>query len=313
MNIPGGFYTVNKLSDKLKEGGSFKEGDILAVDEKFFTQLNPNEAVYKGGHLTKIALTSGFYTYEDSGACTNHLSEQLTTDVSMKEQFVLGKNSNIEFFAKRGQHIEVGDPLLVFDESYSDESINKLLASLSAENRDTIESIGRVPLKAKHSGVIADIKIYYTVEKDQLSPSLQKFIDEINKPLIQRERAITKNTKIETTSLVLEPTHKVEAKYGKVKGTDVGEGILIEFHINHDVGVGIGDKLIMMNALKFTVGLKIEPGMEPYSEFRPDEEVSAFLSPISFLARMTDSILNNGWGNKVLIETKRKMQEIYES
>jgi hypothetical protein len=43
-----------------------------------------------------------------------------------------------------------------------------------------------------------------------------------------------------------------------------------------------------------------------------DEEISSFQSPISIWARMTTSILIAGWGNKVLIEMKRKLKDMYE-
>lgn len=312
-NGGGGFYTTNQITSDLKVGNTFKAGEVLGVDNKFFDQPSRKESVYKGGVKTKIAMAAGFFTYEDSAMITKTLSRKLATEVAMKESFVLGKNSNVEFFAKRGQHVEVGDPLLLFDESYSDDSINKLLASLSAEQKEQIEDIGRVPLKAKHPGIIEDIKVYYTVEKDELSPSLRKFIDTINAPLIKREKAINKHVKLDDTNVIMEPTHKVEAKYGKVKGTDVGEGVLIEYYINHEVDCAVGDKIIMMNALKSVICKVIPEGLEPYSEFRPEEEISAFLSPISYLARMTNAILVNGWGNKLLIEGKRKMEEIYKS
>jgi len=54
-------------------------------------------------------------------------------------------------------------------------------------------------------------------------------------------------------------------------------------------------------------------GQEPFSEYRPDEEVSAFLSPISILARMTGSVMVNMALNKLLIELKHQCKEIYES
>lgn len=69
---------------------------------------------------------------------------------------------------------------------------------------------------------------------------------------------------------------------------------------------------MFFSALKSIVGEVIEEGYEPYSEFRPDEEVSTFIAPISILARMTPSIIFTMFGNKVLIELKRKLKEIYE-
>lgn len=66
-------------------------------------------------------------------------------------------------------------------------------------------------------------------------------------------------------------------------------------------------------ALKSIVGEVIDEGMEPWSEFRPDEEISCFLAPSAILARMTPSVIITMLGNKVLVELKRKLEEIYNS
>lgn len=64
-------------------------------------------------------------------------------------------------------------------------------------------------------------------------------------------------------------------------------------------------------ALKSTIGMTIPEGYEPWSEFRPEEEVSAFIAPAAILARMTPSVFLTLTGNKVLVELKRKLQDIY--
>lgn len=64
-------------------------------------------------------------------------------------------------------------------------------------------------------------------------------------------------------------------------------------------------------ALKNVIGEVLEEGYEPYSEFRPDEEISTFIAPNSILARMTPSILINGFGNKCIIELKRSLRSIW--
>ena len=110
----------------------------------------------------------------------------------------------------------------------------------------------------------------------------------------------------------MDPVDKVEAKYGKVAGKDVGDGILIKFYIAYNDKASVGDKIIYHTALKTEICKVLPKGLEPYSEFRPEEEVSAFLSPISTMARITKSIEPQLFGNKVLIELKRKVKEIYE-
>lgn len=65
-------------------------------------------------------------------------------------------------------------------------------------------------------------------------------------------------------------------------------------------------------ATKSIVSNVIPIGKEPYSEFRPNEEIGAFLAPDSILKRMVDSVIQNLFMNKVLIELKRKCEELYK-
>ena len=67
-----------------------------------------------------------------------------------------------------------------------------------------------------------------------------------------------------------------------------------------------------ITALKGVTCKVCDEGYEPYSEFRKDEEISAFISPIGELARMTKSAEFNLFGNKACIELTRKIREIYE-
>ena len=55
----------------------------------------------------------------------------------------------------------------------------------------------------------------------------------------------------------------------------------------------------------------IPEGYEPYSEFRPDEEVSSIIGPSAILKRQVPSIILALLGNKVIVELKRKLEEIY--
>ena len=68
-----------------------------------------------------------------------------------------------------------------------------------------------------------------------------------------------------------------------------------------------------VTALKGIIGEIIPEGYEPYSEFRPDEEVSSLIPPSSILKRQVPSILITVLGNKIIVELKRKLEEIYNS
>lgn len=312
-NSGGGFFISNKLESKLKKGDSFKKDDFLAMNTQFFNEDQDSGATYKLGTMAKVAIMSGYYTYEDSVMITEKLCDDMTTNVIVKKDVVLGPNSNIGYMVEKGQAIEVGQPLLIFDNSYDDEGMNKVLAAMDEELSAEISKLSKIPVKSKYSGVIEDIKVYITVDESELSPSIRQIIKKVNAPVIKKSKLIGKHTDVNNTNISSYPVTKTETSNGKIKGVEVGEGILIEFYINYEDRMGVGDKLTFFTALKGIVCEVTPRGQEPFSEYRQDEEVSAFLSPISILARMTGSVMVNMALNKLLIELKHQCKEIYES
>ncbi len=313
-NGAGGFYLPNKLKPKFKEGQKFKKNDILAYDENFFSEdLHGNR--FNIGSLQKVACMSAYSTYEDSTFITKKISEEMASDIVMVKPIVLGKNSNLDYIVKVGQEVQVGDELIRFETSYDDESLNKFLVSVGDELKEEILSLGKVPIKSKYSGIIEDIKIYSTVDLEELSPSLRKEVSKYYTKINKKKKLMDKYEKSDGIYrmgiLLNEATSKIETKDGKVKGYEVGDGVLIEIFIKYSDTMGVGDKLTYFTALKSIVGQVIEEGQEPYSLFRPDEEVSSFIAPSAVLARMTPSILLTMFGNKVLVELKRSLEKIY--
>ena len=311
-NGAGGMYVPNTLTTNLKVGSKFKENDILAYNDKFFNINDDNTSELKFGVLAKVAMVSGYFNYEDSVMITKKLSSKMVTDVIKKRDTPLGKNSNIDYIIDIGSKVEIGDTLMIFDESFEDESLNRLLASMNTDARDQLKAMSKHSIKTNYAGEVVDIKIYYNVDKNQLSESLIKLINKLEKRNKAIRKNISKYMNVEDTEILLDPDGKVESKYDKIKGVDVGQGVLIEFYINHGVTMGVGDKLVFDTALKGVTCKVCDEGYEPYSEFRKDEEISAFISPIGELARMTKSAEFNLFGNKACIELTRKIREIYE-
>ena len=315
-NGAGGFYLSNQLSFNLKKGDKFKEHDIIASDKHFFSDSKAHGNRFNIGSLQKVACLSTYSTFEDSTFVTSKLSKDMAAEIVMQKPVTLGKNANVDFIVKVGDKVKVGDELLRFETSYDDDSLNKFLASVGNELREEIKSLGKTPIKSKYTGIIEDIKIYSTVDLEELSPSLKTLVSDYYAKINKKKAVINKYDKSESIFkagvLLNEPTDKVITKDGKVKGNIVGEGVLIEFYIKYKDTVGVGDKITFFTALKSIIGEVIPEGQEPFSEHRPDEEISSVIAPAAILARMTPSILLTMFGNKVLVELKRSLQEIYD-
>ena len=316
-NGAGGFYLANQLQTKYKQGQKFKKDDVIASDKNFFTDSEVNGNRFNIGSLQKVAICSSYATYEDSSFITKKLSRDMASEVVMDKGIVLGKNTTVEYMAKVGQEVKVGDELLIFERSFNEDSLNDLLASVGSELKEEIKMAGKDKVKTKYSGKIVDIKVYCTVELEELSPSLRKIVSDhystVNKKRKMLDRHDTDgNPLVKCGMLFNEPSGKVEAKNNKIKGYQVGEGVLIEFFIQYYDEMKTGDKLTFFTALKSIVGEVVEEGKEPYTLFRPEEEISSVIAPAAVIARGTPSIILTMLGNKVLVELKRSLKDIYD-
>lgn len=247
-NSASGFYVSNKLNTDLKKGDKVKKNDVMAYEDKFFTNDTINGNRFNIGTLVKVAIMSSYATYEDSTFITKKMSEEMSCDIVMMKDVVIGKNANVDKMVNIGDSIGVGDILVSFETSYEDDSLNKFLASVGDELQEDIKSLGRVPIKSKYSGTIEDIKIYSSVDLDDLSPSLRKIVSKYYTKINKKKKILDtydkNNSIIKAGILFNDPTGKIKpTSDGKIKGKEVFDGVLIEFYIKYRDPVGVGDKI----------------------------------------------------------------------
>jgi hypothetical protein len=248
-NGGGGFFLSNKLITKYKVGDKFKKDDTLAYHENFFTDDDFNGIRMNVGTSEKVAVMSSYDTYNDSTFITNKLANDLETNMTFCKSVVIGKNSNVYNMKKVGDHVNIGDTLISFDQSFEDDEINKLLSKLSDENKDILEENSANNVKSKYAGKIIDIKIYSTIELEEMSDSLRSIIKSYYDGINRRKKFVSKydpnsNSIVKCGLLLNETTGKIEPNiYGVIKGQKVEDSVLIEFYIEHGDIMGVGDKL----------------------------------------------------------------------
>jgi hypothetical protein len=316
-NGGGGFYLANKLDTKFKVGQSFKKNDIIAADTQFFSK-HYDGTKFNLGTLCKCAIMSSFATFEDAKLITQNLSERMATEMIMSKHLVLGQNATIDYIVKAGDPIHVGDDLVRYEVSNSEQEMNKLLRNIGEDMKEDIKAMGRTAIHSKYNGVIEEVRIYSTFELNELSPSLKKVVGDYWSQ-IRKKKALIKKYKItnpeDTGSTFYEADGPIKTdETGKFKGYKLEDGgVIFEFYIKFKDPVGIGDKLCDYAALKGVTCVVVPKGQEPYTPRRPKEEISTITPPTSILARMTFSFLPTIWGNKVLVELKDQLKEMYEA
>lgn len=312
FNSGSGFYVNNKLQTTFKVGDSFNEGDILAYHEKFFHKGSDGIVRQNIGPMAKVAFTDTYSTYEDAGLVTHAFSKRLGTTLTMCQQIKINATDQIDSVVKVGDVVEIGDPLVMFGlGDTGDKSVDAFLKAFSSDkiNADTAKRV----IKAKHAGTVVDVKMYTTKSMDKLSPSLFDIISNHFKENKKMRKMLDKHdssaSPYKLDTLYTRPTEPLQTDSVNGINTDV----LIEIYIEHADEASVGDKLAVYAASKQIISEVVPEGLEPFAESRPDEEISVFISSTSCLRRMIASPILIGAANKVMIELKRQLEEIYNS
>ena len=305
-NSDGGFFVGVKLDTEMKPGQKFGENHILAYDKKSFSKgtAETNNLVYDVGKLAKVAIINSDDNFEDSAVITTKFSEDLATNVILKESRVLDCKTNIYNYLKKGTIVQQEDILYETQTAYEEEDVNLLLKSLAGDSGE-ISKLGRKQVKAPVTGRIAGVKVYRSCEIEDMSESLQKFVKEIE----SESKAVNKKMNelgIKDPTITGSIT-KLEPK-GKLKNAP--DSVLIEYYIEYHDIMAVGDKLTIFAANKGVVHNIIPSEVAPYTDFRPDEEISLYTGIATINKRQIASNLIVGSLNKLCIELGRSVRDI---
>lgn len=237
-NSNSGFYLNQEFYLAYKKNERFKAGDVIAYNSAFFTGKG-KDVDYLGGTLAKVAIASNDLCFEDATLMSETLSEKCSTKVTMMKSVALGPNAIIHNIANVGDEIEVNDHLLDFTTSFNDENTAEFLQDLANKLGDEGLEVGNEFVKSKYHGQVVDIKIYYNVPFETLSPTLKKLIKKYEGKVVQRKEALLSRN-IKTNKIRLDPTDQQVTD--KIAG-DYYEGVLIQFYVEYYAPLAEGDKI----------------------------------------------------------------------
>ena len=312
-NTDGGFYIMNKQITDLKVGDRFEADQIIAYDPKAIAEKDMfGDYLSDTGTLARVAIVSNGAVYEDATYLTDDLAERMSTYITIDKTVHLSRFSNVKKIVKKGQHVQANEPILYFEEA-DDIFSSQMLQQIAEESEDEDEiTASMAPVFSKVTGVIKDIKIYYTCDIDEMSPSLQKLIKSYNAEVSKRHKTIEKYIDPRDAQTIVPPCEKVVPdSTGRVKGKKMPKDIMIEFYIEYRDKMSGGDKMSNMYALKGVCCDIIPKGLEGFTEFNPERKIDAYLSAFGLFKRMVFSLEKTGALTKILIEKKRLMKNKY--
>jgi DNA-directed RNA polymerase beta subunit len=289
----------------LKAGSKIKKGQILAYEPNFFDPIKgTTDVTYKAGYLARTALLCLDQTFEDSLVITDKLVENTTASVTMMRPVHLGHKANLEKILSIGTKVEANTPLAIFENIADDEDMADMLSRIGSEFDEAIAEMARTTALAKDKGEIVDIKIFYSYPKEELSTSLKKYINKVEKETEERFN-IAKEFADNEFIFIHKPEYVNPGS--RVSGIEI-DGVILQFYIKISDRANPGDKYSAGGALKGIVSTVIDKGKEPIDE--EGNQVDYIVSPLSLVSRMTLDVFGNLWTNSVLIDLKKRMLEI---
>ncbi|AEV89715.1 putative virion-associated RNA polymerase beta subunit [Pseudomonas phage OBP] len=241
----GEYHKHNKVTD-MAVGQEFDKGQILAWNELFFDRdmVDPTRVAWKSGGMARIALIEDQFTFEDSIGISKDFSEASTSPFLKPNDFkVLGEQS-IKL------HVKVGD-VVEYDQILCDieNPVSSVFEYDDADSFEGLDRIGIKQVKAKQSGKIAKIEVFYNAgDLDDWDESLRTFIKKYDG--VRAKSAEYKSVAAKTGNV------GINASIGKSKiylNTAV-----VYIYIENTIKTTTADKFVVGNQMKGTVGFIYE-------------------------------------------------------
>lgn len=282
-------YTHYMLPN-VKTGDKFIKDDTLVYDSSFFEPdiFNPKRVIYKQGNMLTIALLEDPETYEDSAGIVRSTDSLLATTVTKINSRVLDKTDSVEGLVKIGDHVD-SDTVL-----YSVIDANTSAFSMSKDTLALLKNLKRLSPSAKVKGTISKIEVKYNCKFEELSDSLKEIVKVTDADLKQRTGF---------TGDITEGGYTIEGV------PLIPNQLELKIYINVDEGMGVGDKMVIGNQLKCTVGevfnydLTAEDG----------QKIDATFSSRSIYARIVVSPMLLGTTGMVIEKLQEKVVSDYFS
>jgi len=282
----GGLAYKHKSVTNLKVGDTVNEYDIIFYDDLFFGRdmFNRKRIVYKVGETALTALEESDETYEDSCAVSKKFSENFTTKVTKVNGKSFSKDIKIKELAELGSKVSHND--IVF--SYILTTEDDIGDTVFKKSREKIDDLKTNNVYAEAKGTLFRYEIYYRCELSELSDELQTLVKKTDK--VMKE--------------LYGYTGKVTNTFS-IKGKPLAEDELyIKYYIEKEKTLTIGDKIIVGNQLKNTVG-------DIYEQLLTEDgrSVDVKISRRSVGARIVNSPEDIATTNLILMEMNKRFAE----
>jgi len=223
----------HKILTDLKEGQKIKEGDAIYWDALFFHRdmLNPSSIALKMGMLLNTGYFETYSTYEDSYELTKSGKEKLPTENVEIEDIRVDVDLELVQYLNVGDSVDISGNLITLSNS----------KEITNEHISLLQDLSKSTLISSTEGEIIDIRVRYFCELEDMSKTVRKFVENLNKDLAIK----TGNPNI---------TGQVDNTYSS-KGLPIEPGtMIVSYYIRTKYPTSFGNKVRFGKQLKTTLG-----------------------------------------------------------
>lgn len=283
----GSCYTHIVVAN-LKEGDTFSKDDTICYDKLFFEPdiFNPKRVIYKSMVYCNVAIREDQQTLEDSCTISSTMNKTLAVNVTKVKSYVLEANKSILNLVKIGDKLDPTSPVFTIANS---EIIDK--DNVNERTLEILKDLQNVTPKAGYRGTVSKIVILYNCAKSEMSRSLLELVEASDKKLLEDVGYVG----------------KVTDGYS-INGKKLLNGqIEIKIYIDIEESMSIGDKGVLGNQLKFTVGEVYDNKLTT----EDGEEIDAVFSYKNIAARIVMSAYLTGTTAAVVEQLQKNAVEMY--
>lgn len=284
----------HQVNAAVKEGQKLKKGQLVTYNENFFEvdPLDPTQAVWKAGVITKTALLESTDTLEDSSAISQEVAEALETNSTQVREIRVAFEQTVHNLARAGESVEPESILCNIENPVT--SDNKLF---DEETLETLQLLSAQSPKSKKRGVVERVEVFYNGDKADMSDSLRKVANASDRAMIKRSKAVSG----EGYGGRVDHNYRVSGK-----NLDVNNAV-IKVYITGPLPAGSGDKGVFANQMK-TVFSRVMSGT---NQTEDGTDLGAIFGYKSITDRVTNSPEIMGTTNTLLKVLSKKVANIY--
>ena len=231
----------------LTKGDKVKKDDPICWNSSFFTldRLINNTLIYNHHTILRTMYMEGDETYEDSSAISADAAKKQVASIAKLVSKVLEFDQRVTDVIKIGDKVDVSTVIMTIEGGITASS-----DVYGKEGNSSLKSITSANPKIGHRGTVGNIEVRYHGDKKDMNKTLRALADESDKLFYKKRRAEGKSHNL--TMGRVDTEYKIN---GKVLLPNTME---ILFYIHTEDVMGMGDKSVIGNQVKTTIGEYID-------------------------------------------------------